>query len=151
MFSWPTRLLVAQRNITKRLNQKVARQKNVFFLSSDELVQICMTLSRWFSHKTTAFSAEQCTSPSLFLQLWSLTRQFKPVTEELWLHLQCHFFFTCMHAHKSLNNITELEIWLRAWRQGVDSVFEQSLVNDSSANLHTCTEEVYEDRLAALW
>jgi len=42
-----------------------------------------MTLSRWFSHKTAAFYIYQCTSPS---QLWSLTRWFKPVTEELWLH-----------------------------------------------------------------
>ena len=33
MFSWPTRLLVAQRNIMIIPNQKVARQKNVFFLS----------------------------------------------------------------------------------------------------------------------
>jgi len=34
--------------------------------SSDELVQICVTHSRWFSHKTAAFFSEQCTSPSLF-------------------------------------------------------------------------------------
>ena len=33
---------------------------------SDGLVQICVTLSRWFSHKTAAFFTEQCTSPSLF-------------------------------------------------------------------------------------
>ena len=34
--------------------------------SSDRLVQICVTLSRWFSHKTAEFFTEQCTSPSLF-------------------------------------------------------------------------------------
>jgi len=34
--------------------------------SSDGLVQICVTLSRWFLHKTAAFFTEQCTSPSLF-------------------------------------------------------------------------------------
>ena len=34
------------------------------------LVQNCMTLSRWFSHKTAAFYAEQCTSPSLFHNLF---------------------------------------------------------------------------------
>ena len=52
-----------------------------------------------------------------------------------------------MHAHKSLNNerqlllkIAELEIGWCAWKQGeslssiVESVFEQSLVKDSSAN-----------------
>ena len=33
--------------------------------SSDGLVQISETLSRWFLHKTAAFSTEQCTSPSL--------------------------------------------------------------------------------------
>ena len=32
----------------------------------------------------------------------------------------------------------------------VDSVFEQSLVNDSSANTAYISEEAYEDRLAAL-
>ena len=35
-----------------------------FFFFSDGLVQICVTLSQWFSHKTAAFSTEQCTSPS---------------------------------------------------------------------------------------
>jgi len=30
------------------------------------LVQHCMTLSQWFSHKTAAFYSKQCTSPSLF-------------------------------------------------------------------------------------
>jgi len=39
-----------------------------FFFSStsDGLVQICVTLSQWFLHKTAAFFSEQCTSPSLF-------------------------------------------------------------------------------------
>ena len=32
----------------------------------------------------------------------------------------------------------------------VDSVFEQSLVNDSSTNTAYISEEAYEDRLAAL-
>ena len=41
--------------------------------SSDGLVQICMTLSRWFSHKTAAFFTEQCTSPSL-LSRFEVTR-----------------------------------------------------------------------------
>jgi len=37
-----------------------------FFFSFFVLVQICVTLSWWFSHKTAAFSTEQCTSPSIF-------------------------------------------------------------------------------------
>ena len=57
-----------------------------------------------------------------------------------------------------LFKITELEIiWLCAWRQEeslasiVDSMFEQSLVNDSSANTPYLSEEAYEERLAVLW
>jgi len=34
---------------------------------------------------------EQWTSPSFFSQLRSLTRDFKPVTQQLWLHWQCRF------------------------------------------------------------
>jgi len=71
-------------------------------------------------------------------------------------------FKTCMHAHKSLSNktifkIAELEIRLCAWRQGeslvsiVDSVFEQSLVNDSCVNTAYIYRGSIEDRLAALW
>jgi len=33
----------------------------------------------------------------------------------------------------------------------VDSVFEQSLVSDSSANTAYISKETYEGRLAALW
>ena len=36
------------------------------FSSSDGLVQICVTLSWLFSHKTAPFYTEQCTSPLLF-------------------------------------------------------------------------------------
>jgi len=38
----------------------------VFLLSSDGLAQYFVNLSRWFTHKTAAFSTEQCTTPSLF-------------------------------------------------------------------------------------
>ena len=37
-----------------------------FSLSSDGLIQICVTLSQWFSCKTAAFVTEQCANPSLF-------------------------------------------------------------------------------------
>ena len=54
-----------------------------------------------------------------FFQVWSPTRRFKLLTEELWLPLQCHVLFTCTHAQKSLSNkmplllkIAELEIQL---------------------------------------
>ena len=81
--------------------------------------------------------------PIAFSQLWSLMRWFNLVTEELWLHCDT-ILFICTHAHKSLTNKTwlllKLEIRLCLWRQGsllssvVDSVFEQSLVSNSSAN-----------------
>ena len=58
--------MVAGKNITKVLNQKLTKWPKCF--SSDSLVQYCVTLKRWFSHKTVAFYPEQCTSPSsLFL------------------------------------------------------------------------------------
>ena len=61
---------MALKTIAKVPNQKVARRPKCFLSSSssssDGLVQICVTLSRWFSHKTAAFFTEQCTSPSLF-------------------------------------------------------------------------------------
>jgi len=43
--------------------------------------------------------------PITFSHLWSPTkRHFEPVTEELWLHLSCHFQHTCTNVHKSLSN-----------------------------------------------
>ena len=48
------------------------------------LVSLIDTFTMVFTQlETTAFSTEQCTSPSLFLQVWSLTRQFQLLTEEL--------------------------------------------------------------------
>ena len=83
VFSWPTTRPVARKSIAKVLNQNVTRWLKCF--------QRYVTLSQWFSHKTAAFYTEQCISPSLFLQLLSLMRQFKRFKEELWLHLWCHF------------------------------------------------------------
>ena len=72
--SWPTTCLVGQKSITKLPNQKVARWPKYFLpsssSSSDRLLQNCVTLSWWFSHKTAAFYTEQCTSPSLFEVSW---------------------------------------------------------------------------------
>ena len=57
----------------KYQTRKSPEGQNIFLSSSsssssDRLVQICVTLSRWFLHKTAAFSTEQCTSPSLFFR-----------------------------------------------------------------------------------
>jgi len=75
---------VALKSITKVPNQKVTRQQKCFsffffiffffFLffffssssSSDGLVQICVTLSRWFLHKTAAFSLSRAPTHRFF-------------------------------------------------------------------------------------
>ena len=99
--------------------EKVTRPPNVSLSSSsDGLVQICVTLSRWFSHKTAAFFTEQCTSSSLSSRFEVTRGDSDLLTEKLWLPLWRHFFFTCTHAHKSLSNetlllrkIAELEVF----------------------------------------
>ena len=72
--------------------------------------------------------------PITLSQLWSLTKWFEPVTEQLWLHFKLVGMHTNHLAAKQLLfKIAELEIQLCAWEQGdslasiVDSVFEQSL------------------------
>ena len=50
--------------------------------AADRLVQNCVTLSQWFSHKRAAIYTEQCTSPSQSLLRWFLL----------------HFFVVCAHA-----------------------------------------------------
>ena len=101
-------------------------------------------------HKTAAFYTEQCTGPSLFHKL--IWRQFKLVTEELWL-ISDTIFFTCTHAHKSFSNETKtIQVQFCAWRVeesvihcwlGVGTVIRcwlglGTVINDSSANiLHT--------------
>jgi len=57
---------MARESIAKVPNQTAAKRPNCFFLSSDGLAQCCGNLLRWFTHETTAFFTEQCTTPSLF-------------------------------------------------------------------------------------
>ena len=64
------------------------------FLPSGGLVQSCVTLSQ-FSFKTAAFYTKQCMTHCFFSTLNS---------QELWLHLQCHFL--CTRVHKALSNET---------------------------------------------
>ena len=52
-----------------------------FFLSSDNLAQRCLNLSRWFSHETAAFSTEQCNVPSLFRYLQFFTKRLQLPTQ----------------------------------------------------------------------
>ena len=104
---------------------------NVFLSSSsssDGLVQICVTLSRWFSHKTAAFSTEQRTSPSLFLCL----KSHEAVWTTHWRTMASFatpFFFMCMHVHKShqwKRKIAELE---KSWCAGsVEEILVWSMI-----------------------
>ena len=116
------------------------------------LVQICVTLLWWFSHRTAAFSTEQCTSPLLFLQAWSLTRWFKPLTEYLWLPLWCHSFLTCVHMRTNQQRIIIImqDCWIRN-TVGVQGVLEKRLVRSMILQpiLHASTEVIC-DSLAAL-
>ena len=59
--------------LQKYRTRKSPDDQNVFHSSSfsDGIVQHCVTVSRWFSHKTAAFYIEQCTSPLLFTTLKS--------------------------------------------------------------------------------
>jgi len=64
--------------------------KIFFFFFFRRASQICVTLSRWLSHKTAAFFTEQCTSPSLFSRFEVTRGDFEPLTEKLrhfFLHL----------------------------------------------------------------
>jgi len=73
---------VVQKNITKESHLTA---KMFSFSSSDGLVQNCVILLQWFTHKVAAFYTEQCTSPSLFTTLKS-HKAVEPVTEKLGLH-----------------------------------------------------------------
>ena len=85
--------------------------------SSDRLVHICVTLPQWFSHKTAAFSNEQCTSPSGFFAGLKCDKAVWTAHWGTMASFATTIFFTCMHAHKTLSNemlllrkIAELEI-----------------------------------------
>ena len=104
---------------------------------------------RWASSNciihAAAFYTEQSTSPFVFSQLWSLTRWFKPVTEELWLHLGCHFLHF-MHVHKALSSKMWLSLkdcWIRTTVACVHKDRESC-----SQHIHSL-QKACEDRLTA--
>ena len=60
---------VSLKSIAKVPNQKVTRQMFFFLLlllQTGYIVQICVTLSRWFSHKTAAFSLSSALAHRFF-------------------------------------------------------------------------------------
>jgi len=77
------------------------------------------------SAQNSSVSTEQCTSPLLFLQVWSLTRRFEPLTEELWLPLRCHF--SSIVRMRTNHLATKYNCYARN-TVGVRGVIEESLV-----------------------
>jgi len=111
------------KSIAKVEPESCQTAKIFFFLSSsssDGLVQNCMTLSQWFSHKTIAFYTEQCTSPLLFhnfeVSRGGSNRSLKNYGFISYAILKK---LACMHANhlamkQLLFKIAEVEIWLCA-------------------------------------
>jgi len=162
MLSWWTTCLVAWKSIVKVTNQKVTRWPKRFFFffffffrHASSKLWLFHDFCTKQQHFTPSSAPADCFSFNFVVSQGGLNQSLKNygfIRDAI---------FTCTHVHQSLSNetiiiqdIAELEKFLCAWRQGeslssiVDSVFEQSLVNDSSANT---AEEAYEDRLAALW
>jgi len=119
---------VVRKASQKHQTRKLLNGQNVFLSfpssssSSDGLVQNCMTLSWWFSHKPATFYTE-CTSPLLFHN-FEVSHGGSNQSLKNCGFIGDAIFFTCMHAHKPLSNktiiilVVELEIRLCAWRQG---------------------------------
>ena len=93
---------------------------------------ICVTLSRWFWHKTAAFFTEQCTSPSIFYR-FEVSRGGSNRSLKNFL---CDTIFSshvCMRTNHLAMKCNYYARLLNSWYAG--SVWrEPGLVNDSSAN-----------------
>ena len=85
---------VALKSIAKVPNQKVARRPKSSSSSSSSFS---------FCTKQQHFSLSIAPAHRFF-QVWRHTRRFELLTEELWLPLRRHVFFTHVHAHKSPSN-----------------------------------------------
>ena len=132
MFLWRKTHPVALKSIAKVPNHKVTRRPKCFSSSSssssDELVQICVTLSRWFSHKTAAFFTEQCTSPSLFSR-FEVTRgdSNRPLKNYGFL---CDAIFSSRVRMRTNHLATKCNYYVDCWIRntvGVRGAFEESL------------------------
>ena len=128
VFSWRKTHPVALQSIVKVPNQSHQTAKMFFSSSSDRLVQICVTLSWWFSHKTAAFFTEQCTSPLLFSR-FEVTRGDSNRSLKNYGFL-CDAIFSSrvrMHTnHLARNVIIMQDCWIGN-TVGVRGVFEESL------------------------
>ena len=113
--SWPTTCLGAWKNVVKVPNHKVDRRPKclsfffLFFSSSDRLVQNCVTLSRWFSHKE-AFYNEQCTNPCFITTL----KPHKAVRITHWTTMvSLATPFSCMRTKHLATKLLLFKIWFR--------------------------------------
>ena len=99
--------------------------------SSDGLVQICITLSQWFSHKTAAFSTEQCTSPSVFSRFEvsrsSANHSLKNYGFLCDAIFSSHVRLRTNHLAMKCNYYAAQDCWIRN-TVGMQGVFEESLV-----------------------
>ena len=86
---------VALKSIAKVPNQKVTRWPKCFsfffFRRASSILHYSSTMV--FAQNSSIFhwAVHQ---PIAFLQVWSHMRRFEPLTDELWLPLRRHFFFT---------------------------------------------------------
>ena len=155
--SWPTRLLVEWKIVTKVPNQKVARWpkcfSSFFFFFRQASSKLCDSFTM-ISPQNSSILHWAVHQPIAFLQLWSLTRHFKLVTEEVWLHLWCHFvhFYTCINYLVTKHNYYSRS--LCAWTTGIVLIIHCRLCIWTHAwsviFQPISTEEDCEDRLAAL-
>ena len=131
MFSWRTAHPVALKSIAKVPNQKVARRPKCFTFffffrraSSNLRDSFTMVFAQnssifhWAVHRLIAF-----------FQVWSHTRRFERLTEELWLPLRRHFSsrvrMRTNHLATKCNYITQ-DCWIGN-TVGVRGMFEESL------------------------
>ena len=144
------------KSIAKVLNQKVARLPKCFLFSQSSSFDRLLQTARLF-HDSCCTKQQHCTLSTSPLPL----NCHEAVRNSHWSNMVPSIidaiFKTCM---QSISNETIIiqDCWIRiqlcAWRQGkslasiVDSVFEQSLVNGSSANMHLLRKPM---SLAALW
>ena len=135
MFPWRTTHPVALKSIAKVLNQKVTRRPKCFsfffffffFFFRQASSNLCDSFTMVFARNSIFHRVVH--QPIAFFKVWIHMRVFKPLTEELWLPLRHHFFFTCMHAQITSNKMKFIaqDCWIRN-TVGVQGVFEESLI-----------------------
>jgi len=90
VFSWQKKNTPSGAKMHRESTEPESRQTAKFLSSSDGLVQICVLFHDGFRTKQQHFSLSRAPAHRFF-QVWSHTRPFKPLTEELWLPLRRHF------------------------------------------------------------